>query len=156
MEKQRNFHNTQQQKHPNIIWIITHDTGTHFSCYDGHVPTPNIDQIAQKGVKFINHFACAPQCTPSRGGILTGKSPHFNGLMGLTNLGWNLPTQKNLTMPAFFKDQGYSTHLIGLQHSHAEAKKLGYKFISSRRDFPYYSTTIRRRVKKFIKKNRTR
>ena len=101
---------------PNIIFIITHDTGTYFGCYGKPVKTPNVDKLAQEGVLFTHHFSCAPQCTPSRGGILTGKIPHTNGLMGLTNMGWDLPEQE--TIPKLLRTAGYSTHLVGLQHTH--------------------------------------
>ncbi|MBN2155868.1 MAG: sulfatase [Candidatus Lokiarchaeota archaeon] len=135
---------------PNIIFIITHDTGNYFGCYGYSVKTPNIDRLANEGVIFLNHFSCAPQCTPSRGGILTGKLPHSNGLMGLTNMGWDLPDH-NKTIPQLLKKAGYSTHLVGLQHTHHHPKKLGYDTISPRTDFPYMASTVVRRFKKFIK-----
>lgn len=135
---------------PNIFLIISHDTGINFHSYGYPTPTPNIDAIGKKGVVFKNNFCTAPQCTPSRGSILTGKHPHVNGLMGLTNFGWNLP-EKNLTIPQILKANGYSTHLLGVQHSHRDAKQLGYDNISPRKDFPHYASTVRRRVKKFIK-----
>ena len=135
---------------PNIIFIITHDTGTYFGCYGAPVKTPNIDKLAEEGVQFTHHFSCAPQCTPSRGGILTGKLPHSNGLMGLTNMGWDLPDH-NETIPKLLKTAGYSTHLVGLQHTHHQPKKLGYDTISPRSDAPHMGSTVVRRFKKFIK-----
>ena len=138
-------------KPPNIIFIIMHDAGNYFQCYGASLETPNIDRIAQNGIKFTNHFCTAPQCTPSRGSILTGKMPHSNGLMGLTNRGWNL-SEANTTLPKILSQNGYSTHLLGLQHTHKEAKKLGYQTISTRNDFPYMAKTVVRRVKKFFSK----
>ncbi len=135
---------------PNVIFIITHDTGTYFGCYGKPVNTPNIDKLANEGVSLTQHFSCAPQCTPSRGGILTGKMPHSNGLMGLTNMGWDLPENNN-TLPQLLKTAGYSTHLIGLQHTHHKPKKLGYDTTSPRSDFPHMGTSVVRRFKKFIK-----
>ena len=135
---------------PNIIFIITHDTGTYFGCYGKPVKTPNIDKLANEGVMFTHHFSCAPQCTPSRGGILTGKMPHANGLMGLTNMGWDLP-EHNETIPKLLKKSGYTTHLVGLQHTHHHPKKLGYDTISPRSDTPHMGSTVVRRFKKFMK-----
>jgi len=135
---------------PNIIFIITHDTGKYFGCYSYPIKTPNLDKMAEEGVIFTNHFACAPQCTPSRGGILTGKMPHSNGLMGLTNMGWDLPDY-NSTLPKFLKYAGYSTHLVGLQHTHHHPEKLGYDTITPRTDFPHMASTVVRRFKKFMK-----
>jgi N-sulfoglucosamine sulfohydrolase len=135
---------------PNIIFIITHDTGTYFGCYGKPVKTPNIDKLAEEGILFTHHYSCAPQCTPSRGGILTGKMPHSNGLMGLTNMGWDLP-EHNETIPKLLKKNGYSTHLIGLQHTQHQPKKLGYDTISPRSDAPHMGSSVTRRFKKFMK-----
>ncbi len=141
-------------KPPNIIFMIMHDAGNYFQCYGSPLKTPNIDRIAQNGVKFTNHFCTAPQCTPSRGSILTGKMPHSNGLMGLTNRGWNL-SDDNLTLPQILSQNGYSTHLLGLQHTHKDAKKLGYDTVSTRNDFPFMARTVARRAKKFFGKVKT-
>ncbi len=136
---------------PNIVFIISHDTGKYFGAYGAPVKTPNIDRLAEEGVQFTQFFSSAPQCTPSRGGILTGKMPHSNGLMGLTNMGWDLP-EHNATIPKLLKTVGYSTHLVGLQHTHHHPKKLGYDTISSRSEAPHMGSTVTRRFKKFIKK----
>jgi arylsulfatase A-like enzyme len=100
---------------PNIVFMITHDTGTRLGCYGGGGVTPNIDALAAQGVRLVNNFASAPQCSPSRGSILTGKAPHANGLMGLTNMGWDLPGS-NRTLPSLLNEAGYTTRLIGHQH----------------------------------------
>lgn len=138
-----------QESLPNILLFITHDTGRHFGCYDPILKTPNIDQLAKNGVIFTNHFCTAPQCSPSRGSLLTGKMPHSNGLMGLVNEGWDLPTS-NKTLPELLEERGYSTHLIGLQHEHLDAKELGYQTISDRDDFPYISNDVGPKVMQFI------
>jgi arylsulfatase A-like enzyme len=134
---------------PNIVLVISHDTGTQLGCYGAPVETPNIDRIASTSVRFMNHFCAAPQCTPSRGSILTGKFPHSNGLMGLTNYGWNLP-EHNETLPKALTSAGYSTHLIGLQYTHADAKSLGYEEISDRMDFPYLAEYVIPKATQFL------
>ncbi|MFX1534337.1 MAG: sulfatase [Promethearchaeota archaeon] len=126
---------------PNVILIITHDTGDYFGCYKYDIESPNIDKLAANGVLFTNHFCSAPQCSPSRGSILTGKMPHSNGLMGLVNRGWFLP-ESNQTIPKLLKKIGYSTHLIGLQHEHDDPKALGYQNISDRETFPLSDDVI--------------
>ncbi|MCD6469364.1 sulfatase-like hydrolase/transferase, partial [Candidatus Bathyarchaeota archaeon] len=60
----------------NVVMIITHDTGRQVGCYGRSVNTPNIDKMAKDGVLFTNFFCTAPQCSPSRASILTGKYPH--------------------------------------------------------------------------------
>jgi arylsulfatase A-like enzyme len=121
---------------PNIVSFITHDQGQFLGCYDSFLTpnslnTPNLDKIAKNGVKFTNYFCTAPQCSPSRGSIITSKYPHQNGLMGLVNRGWNLP-EYNKTLPMYLKENGYSTHLIGLQHEKRDPIKLGYDTLTER------------------------
>ncbi|MHA1678707.1 MAG: sulfatase family protein, partial [Promethearchaeota archaeon] len=127
---------------PNIILFITHDQGQYLGCYNSpqapnSLNTPNIDKLAAKGIKFTNYFCTAPQCSPSRGSIQTSLYPHQNGLMGLANLGWNLPNF-NKTLPIYLRENGYSTHLVGLQHETNHVEDLGYDDVSKRmKDYKY-------------------
>jgi N-sulfoglucosamine sulfohydrolase len=131
------------EQNPNIILFITHDQGQFLGCYDSHqtpnsLRTPNIDNIASNGVKFINYFCTAPQCSPSRGSIQTSKYPHQNGLMGLVNRGWTLP-KSNKTLPMYLRENGYSTYLLGLQHESKNALSIGYDWVSKRTNEYKYS-----------------
>jgi len=127
---------------PNIILFITHDQGQYLGCYNSYetpnsLNTPNIDKLAAKGIKFTNYFCTAPQCSPSRGSIQTSLYPHQNGLMGLANLGWNLPNF-NKTLPIYLRENGYSTYLVGLQHETNHVEDLGYDDVSKRmKDYKY-------------------
>lgn len=114
---------------PNVIQIIVHDTGTSYGCYGNkYVKTPHIDKLADEGVLFEKNFSTAPFCSPSRGSIITGKWPHVNGLMGLTNMGWDLPAS-NATDAVLFKNGGYETILCGMQHEKQSTKELGFEKI---------------------------
>jgi N-sulfoglucosamine sulfohydrolase len=141
----------ESESNPNILFIITHDTGDLFGCYDKGVETPNLDQLAQSGVVFSNHYCTAPQCSPSRGSILTGQLPHTHGLIGLTNYGWNLDSE--LTIPKELAKHGYSTHLIGLQHEHENASELGYQNISDRNVMPWVDNVTPQVVEFLTKTN---
>lgn len=111
---------------PNILLIILHDLGTRLGCYgETSVQTPAVDDLASEGVLFQNHFCTAPFCSPSRGAIFTGKYPHTNGLMGLVNLGWNLP-EHNTTLAEMLGAAGYDTFLFGLQHEKKNPAHLGF------------------------------
>ena len=113
---------------PNILLIIVHDLGTRLGCYgEPSVQTPAVDALAGEGVRFVNHFCTAPFCSPSRGAIFTGKHPHSNGLMGLVNLGWDLP-QSNTTLAQVLASAGYETFLFGLQHEVKDPNRLGSYF----------------------------
>ncbi|MFX1516410.1 MAG: sulfatase [Promethearchaeota archaeon] len=127
--------NKESESNPNFLFIITHDTGDLLGCYDKGVETPNLDQLARTGLVFSNYYCTAPQCSPSRGSILTGQLPHSHGLIGLTNYGWNLDSE--LTIPKVLAKHGYSTHLIGLQHEHENASELGYQNVSDRNTMPW-------------------
>jgi arylsulfatase A-like enzyme len=142
-------------KNPNIILFITHDQGQFLGCYDSpqtpnSLNTPNLDNLAKEGIRFTNDFCTAPQCSPSRGSIQTSLYPHQNGLMGLANRGWNLP-DNNKTLPMYLKENGYTTHLVGLQHETNYPEKLGYDTMSKRtRDYKYNINKIEGDFLQFI------
>jgi arylsulfatase A-like enzyme len=62
-----------ESKQPNIVWIMAEDISTELACY-GHpaVKTPNLDNMAQQGIRYTNAFCTAPSCTPSRNAMMTG------------------------------------------------------------------------------------
>lgn len=72
----RSGHGQSQQK-PNIVFILADDMGQHqLGCYGNpFYETPNIDRIAAGGMKFVNGYAAAPVCSPTRAGLMTGKYP---------------------------------------------------------------------------------
>lgn len=100
---------------PNILFLISHDSGRMFSNYGYAVSTPNMEKLAERGIQFDNYFCPAPQCSPSRGSILTGRYPHNNGLMGLAHLGFCI-SEGMTTLPKELRKNGYFTSLIGLSH----------------------------------------
>jgi arylsulfatase A-like enzyme len=118
---------------PNIVLITPHDLGTHIGCYgwDPALKTPTLDALAAQGTRFTNHFCTATFCSPSRGGIMTGKYPHVNGLMGLVNLGWDLPDGCD-TLPDLLHADGYETVLFGFQHIVDDPARLPYDRIGPR------------------------
>lgn len=113
---------------PNVVLVITHDTGRHTGPYDRGVATPNLDHLAADGVVFERAFCAAPQCSPSRAALLTGQAPHTNGLVGLAHRGFRLHAESyRRTIPSLLANAGYQTHLFGLQHEDLDPRRLGYK-----------------------------
>ncbi|HUW84603.1 MAG TPA: sulfatase [Phycisphaerae bacterium] len=114
-------------KRPNVLMFITHDTGRHLGCYGRKVATPNLDALANSGVVFENYFCTAPQCSPSRASILSGKWPHNHGLIGLTHRGFAMSSYDHL-LPKLMAEAGLDTWLFGMQHEiHGPASTLGYR-----------------------------
>ncbi|MHA1688199.1 MAG: sulfatase family protein [Promethearchaeota archaeon] len=140
---------------PNIVLFITHDQGQYLGCYDSPqtpntLNTPNLDKLARNGVRFTNYFCTAPQCSPSRGGIITSLYPHQNGLIGLVNRGWTLP-KENKTLAMYMKENGYTTHLLGLQHESFDAFSLGYDTVSKRgAEWKYSCKRMEKEYSKFF------
>lgn len=111
---------------PNIVYVHCHDLGRHLGCYGRDVHSPNIDSIAENGVRFDNCFASAPQCSPSRGSAMTGMYPHNNGLMGLVHRGWELDKEVQ-ALPMYLRDAGYETHEFGFSHVSSSPTRLGFQ-----------------------------
>ncbi len=67
-----------EDKKPNIVFILADDMGYgDLRCYNSEskIATPNIDRLAERGVRFINAHAPGAWCVPSRYGLITGCSP---------------------------------------------------------------------------------
>ncbi len=117
------------KRNPNIVFMISHDTGRQLGCYGRDVDTPALDALAQRGIRFDGAFCCAPQCSPSRSGIATGMYPHRNGMMGLAHIGWSMPGGIP-KLPEQMSAAGYRTVLVGHQHEGIEEdKRHGYQRI---------------------------
>jgi arylsulfatase A-like enzyme len=64
---------TQAPAQPNILWLIAEDFGPHLGCYGTkEVSTPNLDALAQKGIRFTRFYTTAPVCSASRSAFCTG------------------------------------------------------------------------------------
>ena len=100
---------------PNIILCMTDDQGWGDTSYNGHpvLRTPNLDQMANEGIRFNRFYAGAPVCSPTRGSSLTGRHPHRYGVLH-ANKG-HLRDQE-ITLAEVLKDQGYATGHFGKWH----------------------------------------
>ena len=107
-------------KQPNILLIYADDLGYgDLGCYGGTIPTPNIDSIAQKGIRFTQFYVSSPACTPSRYSLLTGCYPHRSkhGLNKVYMPGDDIHFDNcENTLPEMLKNQGYNTAIFGKWH----------------------------------------
>lgn len=103
-------------KRPNIIVVFTDDQGySDLGCQGirSDVRTPNIDRMAAEGVRFPAGYVTAPQCVPSRAGIMTGRYQTRFGLEH--NASGTLPTSEK-TLGDRLKAAGYTTGMVGKWH----------------------------------------
>ena len=113
---------------PNIIVFFADDLGYgELGCQGNpEIPTPYMDSIAESGVRFTAGYVAGPNCSPSRAGLLTGRTPtkfgyEFNPI-GSRNEepGIGLPI-KEVTIAETLQDAGYTTGLIGKWHQGGNA-----------------------------------
>ncbi|MCK5801817.1 MAG: sulfatase-like hydrolase/transferase, partial [Lentisphaeria bacterium] len=99
---------------PNILFIMTDDHAAHaMSCYGSRInSTPNLDRIANEGVRFDNCFCTNSICEPSRASILTGTYNHVNGV---TTIGAHLDNRQE-NVAKILQRNGYQTACIGKWH----------------------------------------
>ena len=121
-------------KRPNIVLILADDLGSRdLSCYGSpDIRTPNIDSLGRRGVRFTQFYANAPECSPTRTALLTGRYQHRAGglecALGVGDQGrydeaaWlqqrgelGLPASE-ITLPRILKDSGYDTGCFGKWH----------------------------------------
>ena len=103
------------EKPLNIVYIMTDDhTAQMMSCYDKrYMDTPNLDRIANEGVRFTNSFVANSLSGPSRACMLTGKHSCENKFYDNSTCVFDSSQQ---TFPKLLQKAGYQTALIGKWH----------------------------------------
>ncbi len=91
---------------PNILWLSAEDISAHFGCYgDPHAITPNIDQLAEEGVRYTNAYTSAGVCAPCRSTIITGM---YQNSIGTHHMRCNAKLPDWLKpFPMYLKEAGY-------------------------------------------------
>ena len=106
---------------PNIVYILADDMGlgdtTSFNP-NGKIATPNLDRLANAGMKFTNVHTSSSVCTPTRYGILTGRYSWRSTMKQGVTQGHSphLINPKRETVASFLKAQGYDTAMVGKWH----------------------------------------
>lgn len=112
---------------PNILFIMTDDHASNaISCYGSWLAevakTPNLDRIAQEGMRLDNCFCTNSICTPSRATILTGQYSHLNGVY---TLGDKLDGRRR-NVAKLLRSAGYQTAVIGKWHLYSDPTGFDY------------------------------
>jgi len=115
-----------EPRRPNIVMIVADDMGfSDMGLFGGEIRTPNLDGLAQRGVRFTN-FYCGPSCSPTRAMLFSGADSHVAGLGNMDE--WTAPNQRgvpgyegvlNERMVSFvnlLRDGGYHTYMVGKWH----------------------------------------
>ena len=123
-ESATHFSASKPRKRPNILFIMSDDHAAQaIGCYGSKMnKTPNIDRIANEGMRFDNCFCTNSICTPSRATILTGKYSHKNGCLTLSDRFDG--TQR--TFPKLLQEAGYYTVVVGKWHLKTEPTGFDY------------------------------
>jgi len=119
----------------NVLIIMTDQHRRNYMGAAGNpiVPTPNIDRIASRGVRFTNAICPYPVCAASRASLLTGLYPHTTGVINNTDL-LNCRTP---TVADHFAKRGYHTGLIGKMHFN-DAHTHGFQYFLGFNDWFMY------------------
>lgn len=112
---------------PNILILLADDMGyADLGCYGGASNTLNLDQLAGSGILFTDFYAAAPNCSPSRSGLLTGRAPSRTGIYNYRPPSHPMHLRdEEITMAEVLSDNGYQTSHFGKWHLGA----LGYDSI---------------------------
>jgi len=116
-------------KRPNILWLMSdqHNAGSLGAAGHPTVRTPNLDRIAEIGVRFTRAYCNNPICSPSRICFSTGQYVHTHGFAGNDN--FEFPDRNPDTLAAVFRRRGWQTALIGKAHMLRDWDREAYEHI---------------------------
>jgi len=114
-EKKGNNIEISENQRPNIVFFFADDLGfgdVRCNNPESKIPTPNIDKLAEQGMRFTDAHSVGSLCAPSRFGLLTGRNPvNWTNYVNIESDSWEC-----LTMPEMLQKQGYYTACIGKWH----------------------------------------
>jgi len=112
---------SQSKEKPNIILIMSDDMGySDIGCYGSEIHTPNLDGLAENGLRFTQFYNTA-RCCPTRASLISGLHPHQAGVGHMMNDRGTPSYQGDLnqqcvTIAEVLSSSGYSTYMTGKWH----------------------------------------
>ena len=107
---------------PNVVYIVLDDVGfSAMSCYGGPIETPNIDRIANNGIRYTQWHTTA-LCSPTRSCLLTGRNHTRNSMACITEAAIGFPNASGTIPPEngmiseILGEQGWNTYIVGKWH----------------------------------------
>ncbi len=107
---------------PNVVLIVLDDVGYgQLGCYGSDIATPNIDRLAQQGLRYAN-FHTTALCSPSRSCLLTGRNHHRNAMARVADLAVGFPgyygriPKRNGFLSEMLDTHGYASYAVGKWH----------------------------------------
>ena len=124
---------------PNVVYVVLDDVGfSAFGCYGGPVDTPNIDRVAEQGVRYTQWHTTA-LCSPTRSCLLTGRNHTRNSMaciteaaIGFPNASGTIPPENGM-LPEMLGELGWNTYMVGKWHLCPDAEM---NLASTRRNWP--------------------
>jgi arylsulfatase len=111
---------------PNVLVVLIDDCGFgQWSTFGGQIPTPNLDKLAKRGLKYTRYHTTA-LCSPTRAALLTGRNHHSAATGTVTELGTSFPgytgqiPQSCAMVSEIVRQNGYSTAFFGKNHNVAD------------------------------------
>jgi arylsulfatase len=122
---------SQPDERPNIVIILADDMGySDIGCYGGEIETPNIDRLANNGLRYRQFYNCARSC-PTRASLLTGLYPHQAGMGWMAAADMQMPPYQGylnnqcVTIAEVLRGAGYSTCMSGKWHVSSDRQNNG-------------------------------
>ena len=135
---------------PNVLFLISDDLNNSLGCY-GHplVKTPNLDRLAERGVRFERAYCQFPLCGPSRNSMLTGLHPNTTGILRNSQI-FRQTIPSHHSLPQAFRLEGYFASRIGKLYHYNVPKSIGTNGHDDPRELrnlagkPAYAETVNR------------